>query len=171
MDYSLLERPNYLRLYGGPYNLSTPTCPTLFLQKQTHRSCIWETRLSFHPTSDKTEAGTVVWWNYFTYSSIGIRLSSGKRVIRYRPAEGDVVEHELNTQSDIIFFIECGEHYRFGFKEASNETQWVGQVSNRTMTKTPPVGAPFTGMMLGLYAFGELQRCLVPADFEYAEFH
>ncbi|KAI9930244.1 hypothetical protein MW887_012056 [Aspergillus wentii] len=128
VDYSLSERPNYLRLYGGPYNLSTPTCPTLFLRKQTHRSCIWETRLSFHPTSDKTEAGTVVWWNYFTYSSIGIRLFSGKRIIRFRSAEGNVVEHELNTQSDVIFFIECGENYRFGFKEASNETQWVGQV-------------------------------------------
>jgi hypothetical protein len=28
----------------------------------------------------------------------------------------------------------------------------------------------FTGMMLGLYAFGELQKCLTPADFAFASF-
>ena len=38
------------------------------------------------------------------------------------------------------------------------------------MTVVPPVGAAFTGMMLGLYAFGELEGCLVPADFKFAEF-
>lgn len=47
----------------------------------------------------------------------------------------------------------------------------MGEVSNEVMTRDPPVGAPFTGMMLGLYAFGELERCLVPADFRYAELH
>jgi beta-xylosidase len=35
-DYSLTERPNYLRLHGGPYNLSVPASPTMFLRKQTH---------------------------------------------------------------------------------------------------------------------------------------
>lgn len=178
-DYSLTERPGYFRLHGGPYNLSVPACPTLFLRKQTQRACIWTTRLSFEPTSPHTEAGTVLWWNYFTYSSIGIRLSSSKhdtRVIRFRPAEGRVVEKELSTQrSGVLLVIECGEQYRFGFGEDDSPTfpcqiTWVGEVSNNTMTRAPPVGASFTGMMLGLYAFGERQPCLTPADFEFAEF-
>lgn len=48
--------------------------------------------------------------------------------------------------------------------------QWIGEVANSVMTRAPPVGAPFTGMMLGLYSYGELQKkCLTPADFHYAE--
>ncbi|KAF7596056.1 hypothetical protein BBP40_003837 [Aspergillus hancockii] len=175
-DYSLTERPSHLRLHGGPYNLSVPGCPTLFLRKQTHRYCTWETRLSFHPQSPHTEAGTVLWWNYFTYSSIGIRLSStkeGARIVRLQLAEGEIIARELNSaRSDVVFVIECGDRYRFGFKEVDNnaaEIQWIGEVDNSTMTRSPPVGAPFTGMMLGLYAFGERQRCLIPADFAYAE--
>ncbi|KAE8394498.1 glycosyl hydrolase [Aspergillus alliaceus] len=176
-DYSLTERPNHLRLHGGPYNLSVPTCPTLLLRKQTHRYCTWETRLSFLPNSAHTEAGTVVWWNYFTYSSLGIRLSptkEGARVVRFRPAEGKVIDRELQSvESDIVLIIECGNQYRFGFQEVGGDdvkTQWIGEVKNSTMTQSPPVGAPFTGMLLGLYAFGERQRCLAPADFAYAEF-
>ncbi|RAL14747.1 glycoside hydrolase family 43 protein [Aspergillus homomorphus CBS 101889] len=175
-DYSLTDREGCLRLYGGPYNLSVPTCPTLFLRKQTHRVCTWETRLSFHSNQEHTEAGTVVWWNYQTYSSIGVRgAAKGPRVVRYRSAEGEAVETPLrDQQSDIIFVVDCGTSYRFGFRELlpdGKETalQWIGAVQNRTMTRAPTVGAPFTGMMLGLYAFGERQRCLAPADFHYAE--
>ena len=137
--------------------------------------------MSFRPTSVQTEAGTTVWWNYFTYSSIGVRLSptgqEGTRIVRFRPAKGETVDLELaSSASDVIFVVECGDAYKFGFKEVGvNDDQgmvhWIGEVKNRTMTEASiPVGAPFTGMMLGLYAFGELQRCLVPADFEYAEF-
>lgn len=170
-DYSLTERPNYLRLYGGPYNLSVPACPTMFLRKQTHRVCTWETRLSFQPTTHETEAGTVLWLNYFTYSSIGIRKDNKGRILRFRPSEGDIVERRLNTKDDITFTIECGEEYRFGYREdTESDIHWIGSVSNRAATAAPPVGANFTGMMMGLYAFGERQRCLIPADFTYAEF-
>lgn len=83
------------------------------------------------------------------------------------------------------FFIECGDRYRFGYREVifirNNDdhgsdqiknlgVEWIGEVDNSTMTRPPPVGASFTGMTLGLYAFGELQKCLTPADFEYAGF-
>ncbi|KAE8376020.1 glycosyl hydrolase [Aspergillus bertholletiae] len=176
IDYSLIERPNHLRLYGGPYNLSVPSCPTLFLRKQMHRYSTWETQLSFRPQSPHTEAGAVVWWNYFTYSSIGIRLSptGGTRILRFRPAEGEVIDRKLeSTVSDVVLLIECGDQYRFGFREmngANCKSQWIGEVQNSVMTQSPPIGAPFTGMMLGLYAFGERQRCLAPADFAYAEF-
>ncbi|KAE8145250.1 glycosyl hydrolase [Aspergillus avenaceus] len=175
-DYSLTERPGHLRLHGGPYNLSVPSCPTLFLRKQTHRVCTWHTQLAFNPSSAHTEAGTVVWWNYFTYSSIGIRRHPTKdstRIIRFRSAEGHILDQELrSTQSDVTLAIQCGDQYKLGFQEVDSDRdtiQWIGEVENRTMTQPPPVGASFTGMMLGIYAFGERQRCLAPADFGYVE--
>lgn len=183
LDYSLSEKPGVLRLWGSPYTLSIPTCPTLFLRKQTARSGAWSTRLSFQPTSSNTESGTVLWWNYFTYSSIGIRLSpsdSTQRIIRFRPAAGKEVTIPLNNEvSDVEFIIRCSnEKYEFGFVGFSEDrdmdevtnTIWLGEIPTEDMTVDPPIGAAFTGMMLGIYAFGELEGCLVPADFKQAKF-
>lgn len=174
-DFSLTEHPGYLRVYGGPYSLSVPACPTMFLRKQTHRHCTWETRLSFLPVSDHTEAGTVLWWNHFTYSSLGIRKSGSNRIIKFCPSEGISLAHQLSLKAEVILVIECGEKYRFGYREVTDcegtdsDINWVGTVDNRLATRSPPVGAPFTGMMFGLYAYGERKRCLAPADFAYAE--
>lgn len=116
----------------------------------------------------------MVWWNYFTYSSIGIRLSptTNERVITFRPAKGPVIERAIcSHRSDVLLVISCGEIYRFGFNDGSSpHVNWVGDVGNQAMTQPPPIGAPFTGMMMGLYAFGDRQPCLAPADFEFAEF-
>ena len=148
----------------------------MFLRKQTARVGTWSTGLSFHPNSPHSEAGTAVWWNYFTYSSLGIRVSKvdpSKRVLRYRPANGNEVLVGLETKNDEVkLVIRCeGEKYNFGFAEGNlGETQWISDISTEEMTVDPPVGAAFTGMMLGLYAFGELEGCLVPADFKYAVF-
>ncbi|KAL2824370.1 glycosyl hydrolase [Aspergillus cavernicola] len=187
-DYTLISSGDYqgtLRLHGSPYTLSTPACPTLFLRKQTHRFCVWETRLSFVPDSANTEAGTVVYMNYFTHVSIGVRLARGndiepgKRIIRFTPCNtgGEEIDTALSTSSgDVIFCVECGDQYRFGFREVlpgaeEGEMNWVADVSNKSIVEAPlPVGAPFTGMMLGLYAFGDREAVIRPADFGYAEF-
>lgn len=196
-DYSLTERPNYLRLHGGPYKLSDPACPTLFLRKQSERFCTWETCLSFSPSSPYTEAGTVVWMDYFTYSTIGIRLKTNnnngsndapkektlRRIIRFTPPIGSgagVIEHQLKSlNSDIILQISCGDRYQFSFREIldgntmQNTTQGplqcVGEVANEVMTRLPPIGLQFTGVMLGLYSFGTYHPCSTPADFHYVQ--
>ncbi|KAJ6096997.1 Concanavalin A-like lectin/glucanase subgroup [Penicillium sp. IBT 16267x] len=165
-DYSLAERGNHLRLYGGPYDLSVPACPTLFLRKQIHRFCTWETKLSFQPDSGNTEAGTVLWWNYFTYTSLGIRKRGKSRILRFQQSSGSLVDHTLSWTSEVVLVIECGDQYRFGYRDSTDpEITWIGAVDNVTAARSPPVGAAFTGMMLGLYAFGERQRCMTPADF------
>jgi hypothetical protein len=45
---------------------------------------------------------------------------------------------------------------------------WIGEVANDVMTRPPPIGAQFTGVMLGLYAFGEHHPSYTPADFHHA---
>lgn len=88
-----------------------------------------------------------------------------------------------SLDSEVKLIVNCGEvGYRFGFVEIENvkrgdeegghegEVKWIGEVGTEAMTVVPPVGASFTGMMLGLYAFGELEGCLISADFKYAEF-
>lgn len=199
-----------LRLLGAPYTLSTPSCPTLFLRKQTARYCTWETKLRFFPDSVNVEAGTAVYLNYFTFVSIGIRLDpsqaeteeprsldngkkESKRIIRFTPSNTHItpgfsskaVDFQLSSStSAVVLRIECGDSYRFGFREVqtdadtvpgakqpeTGEVQWVGEVSNRALVEAPlPIGAPFTGVMLGLYSVGDREAVRVPADFEYVQ--
>ncbi|KAJ9659737.1 hypothetical protein H2198_002985 [Neophaeococcomyces mojaviensis] len=184
-DYVLDTKLSCLKLYGGPYDLSSRATPTLFLRKQTHRPVLWSTQLSFQPTSHRYEAGTVVWWNHDTYCSIGIRSTRNAQhlpYIRVRMPDGTTTEVPLtSTDADVELFIDCQLcSYRLGFRElvssiqAEDEkdesTTWVAEVSTETMTREPRLGAPFTGMMLGLYAFGDMEKCLTPAVFKYASF-
>ncbi|RDW83673.1 uncharacterized protein DSM5745_03999 [Aspergillus mulundensis] len=99
-DYTLLgsepspspsQGKSGLRLHGAPYTLSTPSCPTLFLRKQTARICTWETKLRFRPDSVNVEAGTVVYRDYYTFASIGIRLAKSTET---EPGSGVAVEQE-----------------------------------------------------------------------------
>ncbi|KAK7510410.1 glycosyl hydrolase [Phyllosticta citriasiana] len=173
-DYSLLERPGHLRLHGGPYALSSPASPTAFFRKQRHEAITWETKLFFRPASKDTEAGAVVYWNRFTYSSIGICISksSGHRVVRFQSADGDSIEVRLTDESEgVVLLVESTDDaYRLGFRETGNAgIRWIGLQQKTTMTRDPPVGATFTGMMFGLYAFGRNKPCLQPADFQYAQ--
>ena len=173
-DWSLSERPGYLRLWGGPYVLSTPTCATMWLRKQTHRYITFETKLGFRPKSKYTQAGVVVWWNCGCLSSMGISVADDnvqQRVMKLRLADGTCHEVPLESSTDeVVLTIRCGSKYEFGFSEVGVAVRWIGSVSNDIMTRDPEVGAPFTGMMIGLYAHGDLEPVLVPADFAYAKF-
>lgn len=64
--------------------------------------------------------------------------------------------------------ISCSKtHYKLGYTLDDSETQdwiWFENIPMEVMTADPPKGMAFTGMMLGLYAFGELEPCLRPAD-------
>jgi beta-xylosidase len=185
-DTSLTERPGWLRLWGGSYPLGTPASATMWLRKQQHRYVTWETKLDFRPSGTRTEAGAVVWWNYTCYGSIGIRATANGpgRVVsvrmRFENSWKTTVWPLNEVNSEVVLAIECGDQYRLGFREIiadgneaeieEGEVQFVASVSNSTMTRDPVIGAAFTGMMLGIYAFGKLEPCLVPADFEYAGF-
>ena len=180
LECSLTARPGYLRLYGGPYRLASPNSPTALFRKQLHKEGVWRTRFSFEPESSNVEAGATVYLNYFTWSSIGVRKStSGVRQVVVNVPEGETISVDLRTNdAEIILAIECQDlKYRFGFEEvtdvkkvASDGLQWLGEASTASMTRDPPVGLSFTGMMIGLYSFGEMQRNRTPADFAYAEF-
>jgi beta-xylosidase len=174
-EYSLQERKNYLRLWGGPYNLQSLESPTLVLRKQTFARGIWETRLEFQVQRKHCEAGTVVYWNSYTFSSIGIRKGSdeGGRIIRFKtstsPGIFTTTDRPLSYMGPIKLAIKFSEvGYILGYAELDEEYRWFEQISMESMTADPPRGMAFTGMMFGLYAYGELQRCLEPADFAFA---
>jgi beta-xylosidase len=75
-EWTLSERYGHLRMYGGPYNLSSPEAPTMLLRKQTAFNQAFQTDLDFKPSKRGYEAGIVVWGSLYTYASVGIALKS-----------------------------------------------------------------------------------------------
>ncbi|CAK7210018.1 hypothetical protein SBRCBS47491_000628 [Sporothrix bragantina] len=176
-NYTLLTNPPRVRLHGGPYNLSSPGCPNLLLRKQQHRAGLWTAQLSFCPTNAYEEAGTVVYWNYTTYSSIGVCLSktTRERVVRFQSPDGEATEHPLGGDDTVLLFIQCNEDgYKLGFlgvsEDSGEQIQWLGSVDSEAMTREPPVGMAFSGMLLGIYAFSEHHGLSSPADFSRVTF-
>jgi beta-xylosidase len=180
-DYSMTTRHDSLTLNGGPYPLSMPACPTLFLRKQRHWPVVWETQLDFQPDVSRVEAGTVLYWNHTCYSSIGIALADRngepQRIVRLTRPDMEPVEQAISDKGEVKLAIDStATTYRFGYREVGDGTQqsaewtWLGEIDTQIMTRPPHIGAPFTGMMMGLYAYGELQPVLAPAHFAYAEF-
>lgn len=170
-------RKDHLRLWGGPYNLQSLESPTLVLRKQTFARGIWETRLDFRAQYHHCEAGTVVYWNPYIFTSIGIRKGANgeNRIIRLTvpTSAGDfkTTDRPLDHTGSVKLAIRCSENgYNLGYAELGDEYKWLEPISMDIMTTAPPRGMSFTGMMFGLYSFGELQKCLEPADFAFASF-
>jgi hypothetical protein len=123
--------------------------------------------------NSKSEAGTVVYFNYFTFTSIGVRraVSTNKRIIRFRRADQEITDVEMTTTTSLRLLIKVTElRYTFGYQDAGCNVVWIGSVDIDVMTKDPPIGMPFSGMMFGLYACGESEPCVNPAVFEHVEF-
>jgi beta-xylosidase len=72
-EYSFLERPGSLSIYGSAHRIDGSECPSMFLQKQTEFTVDWRVKLEFSPTEAGHEAGTAIWWSQFAHASIGLR--------------------------------------------------------------------------------------------------
>jgi beta-xylosidase len=176
-EWSLHERPGWLRLHGGPYDLQSLESPTMLVRKQSIRDGTWTTRLDFNPSKPTYEAGMVLYWNLYTFASIGVRraASGAGREIRFTHPDGRTGSfkhsaHPLHYDGPVTLVISCAStHYKLGYiaSAPASEMTWLEPIPMQVMTADPPRGMAFTGMMTGVYAFGEREPCLSPADFEF----
>ncbi|OAG02366.1 Arabinanase/levansucrase/invertase [Paraphaeosphaeria sporulosa] len=177
--YELLrERPGRLRLWGNCYNLSSPEAPAMLLRKQTEYRESFHAKLEFEPNRPGYEAGIVVYWSPFSYATIGIGCvqdgdSYLKTIVCRRP-EGQaggfsVIQHgPFPMDRTVPLGVEAHDGVYRLYAKYGDEEYVPAQKSTFTSKElaiTPPVGMSFTGAMFGLYAFGNWEPVLVPADF------
>ncbi|CAM1503611.1 Fc.00g012020.m01.CDS01 [Cosmosporella sp. VM-42] len=159
--YSLTERPGYLRLYGNCYDLSSPESPAMLLRKQTSYNQTFRTRLEFKPKVRGYEAGVVLWWNQFSYATLGVEAIEGK--------DGDVVmmsptKDILGITGGVLLTIQAQlGSYNMSIETEHGKSRW--EMLAKDLIVAPPVGGSFTGMMFGIYSFGKGEPVLDPADF------
>lgn len=199
----------------------------MLLRKQTALAQSFQATMEFAPSRVGYEAGIVLWWNQFSYATVGVtllELPDGERVltvVRRGPTVQDgVVEvsevflfflffffpsslpglprlsqiihtqeltriqtqttypflqppeapervEKLLAQGPVELVVGCRAEdgsYTLGLRQGGADGDHAA-CRAEDLTVAPPVGAAFTGVMFGVYAFGRGEPVLDPAFF------
>ena len=172
-DVSLSERPGWLRLNGSAVTLNDQDSPAFVGRRQTDLACRASTRLSFNPQRENEEAGLVVRGNDKNHYEIGITLKNGRRQVFLRKTlDGEIVkpvQYEEIGAGDVTLSVEVSPlAYDFYYQPAKVSTKKLGTALTRDLSSEQAGG--FTGVFIGLYATGNGQKSLCPADFDWFEY-
>jgi xylan 1,4-beta-xylosidase len=172
-DWSLAERPGYLRLHGSAVSLSDKDSPALVCQRQTAPGCRASTRLTFEPASDNEEAGLTIRGNDANHFDVGITMHEGRRQVFFRPVLGgkvtEPVRYEDAPSGDVVFSIEARPlEYEFFYQSPDGSPQSLGTAKTQSLSSEKIGG--FTGAFFGLYATGNGKASTAPADFDWFDY-
>lgn len=168
-NYSLTDRPGWLRLRGSAESLSEPSSPTCLLRRQTAYHCTATTLLDFDPIADYEEAGLTVFMNHEHHCDVRVVRRSGLRCVELLRRVGDL--HVVTVQVDVppgpveLGFTADEENYHFHISDANGRRTALGDARVRYLSTE--VAGGFTGMMIGLYATGNGHIAETPADFAW----
>ncbi len=181
--YSLSERPGYLRLKGIAVNLGALDSPTWVGRRQQHHEMTATTRLHFEPQVDGEEAGLSALMNETHRIEIAVTREAGARVAIVRRTIGSislvVARHVLPATGPVELCIQAvtprveGARPGWGAEPIyALSVAVAGQAPVRLATSEmrylgTEVAGGFTGVYLGMYATGNGQACVTPADFEW----
>ncbi len=177
-DWSLTERPGFLRLHGSAVTMSDKDSPAFVGRRQTDFNCVASTLLEFDPNSENEEAGLVIRGNDKHHYEIGVTFKNGKRQVLFRKVlKGKIIEpveyFDIGAGPVVLSVKATPLTYEF-FCRSSNCAM---QVLGTALTKDLSVeaigfedGMCFTGVYFGMYATGNGQKSTTPADFDWFEY-
>jgi xylan 1,4-beta-xylosidase len=177
-NYSLTDKPGFLRLNGSDVNMSKQDSPAFVGRRQTDFNCVASTLLEFDPKSENEEAGLVVRQDDKHHYEIAIALKEGKRRVLFRKVlKGKTIEPVQYVDigaGPVILSVKAEPlSYEFSCKSANGDVQVLGTARTRDISVEAigfEEGMCFTGAYFGLYATGNGQKCSVPADFDWFEY-
>ena len=172
-DWSLTERPGWLRLYGSALTLDAQASPAFIGRRQQHFDCRVRTLLAFQPEHEGHEAGLTVLMNERHHYEIAITQEHGSRCIIVRRRIGDlvaIVARDVLEQAGPIELEIQAEHDLYTFSYA-----YVGQTGRKLATGatrylSTEVAGGFTGVYIGMYATSNGNGRTGPADFDWVEY-
>ncbi len=177
-DYSLTERPGFLRLNGSAITMSDKDSPAFVGQRQTDFNCVASIMLEFDPDSENEEAGLVARQDDRHHYEIAVTLKDGKRQVLFRKVvKGEIVEPvqyaDIQPGPIILSVKAMPLSYEFSCQSANGSRQVLGTALTKDLSIETigfDYGMCFTGVYFGMYASGNGQKCTSPADFDWFEY-
>jgi xylan 1,4-beta-xylosidase len=171
-NYSLSERPGWLRIKGSALRLDDVASPAFVARRQQHMRFRAATLLEFDPQCDGDEAGLVVFMNERHHYEVAVTRAQGERCVLVRRRIGDlqtVVARRAIGDGPIILEIRATE------SEYVLSAGFVGEdltplATGATRYLATEIAGGFTGVYVGVYATGNGQSCRASADFDWFDY-
>ena len=179
-NYSLSERPGWLRLQGSAVTLDERASPAALLRRQRHFDLALATRIDFSPTRDGDEAGLTLRLNEALHAELCLRRVDGvtRLLLRRTDRTEKIILHddalpaattgplELHVTADrdtftFAYVLPDGTRHPAGAVATADlavEASWQRGITC------------FTGLMVGVYATGNGQPASAPADFAWFDY-
>jgi alpha-N-arabinofuranosidase len=171
-DWSLSERPGWLRLHGSAVGLDELGSPAFVGRRQQHFDCEVSTLLDFNPQEDHEEAGLTVRMNEQNHYEIAIACLEGERCVfvRRRMAGLSVVVArdkigpgpiKLNIKADRgMYYLSYTAQDQEPIRLAEGETRYLSS----------EIAGGYTGVYFALYATGNGKLSTTPAYFDWFDY-
>ncbi len=171
-DWSLRDRPGWLRLTGSAVTLGDTDSPAFVGRRQQHFDCRACTLLDFAPKRDGEEAGLGVRMNERFHYLLAVTRLEGRRcaVVRLTVEEQTTeVARETLGEGPITLEIRSDwDRYYFSF---AAEGQAPGQIAAaEAKNVSTNVAGGFTGVYLAMYATGNGRDSTTPAFFDWFDY-
>jgi len=171
-DWSLTEKPGYLRLKGSNVSLKEKNSPAFVGRRQPDFNMEASAKVSFLPVAENEEAGLVVRGNDANYFCLVITLREGKRVALYRKYLQDKVvseEYKEISKGDVVLKISASElEYQFWAQPEGEKAVRLGTAAAKDLSNEKIGG--FIGVFIGMYASGNGKANTNPADFDWFDY-
>jgi xylan 1,4-beta-xylosidase len=171
-DVSFTARSGYLRLNGSTITMSDQDSPAFMGRRQTVFKCTASTRLEFDPQKENEEAGFVVRGNEKNHCEVGVTQFDGKRSAFLRKVfdgkTAGVLYREITEGPVILGVAACDSGYSFFYQPEGTAVQTIGTALTKDFSSEKIGG--FTGVYFGMYATGNGQKSMTPADFDWFEY-
>ena len=171
-NYSLTERPGYLRMKLSPDKASSLVNPSMTLIRQQHMSFIFETSIDFSPRNEKEQAGIILnqseSYNYqFLVSKQGEK-SLFSLIKTYDGKEELELTKELDSYyQNLTLRVEAkGQELTFSYSHDGKTFEVFAENKGARFLSTDIAGG-FVGNCLGLYCTSNGVKTETVCDFDY----
>lgn len=166
-NYSLSERPGFLRLHGTAVSLDEADSPTWIGRRQTEFDCRAETVVEFDAAGENEQAGLSVWMNERHHYDLFVTRRGGQRMAVVHRRIGTLFAEtgrcEL-PEGPVRLIVEA-EQKLYHFKVAIGEGEPTHLDTGESRYLSTEVAGGFTGVYLACFASGNGEACKHPADF------
>jgi xylan 1,4-beta-xylosidase len=177
-DYSLSERPGFLRLRGSAVRLTDRDSPTFVGRRQTDLACAASALLDFDPVREGDEAGIAVRQTDQFHCQAGVCRVNGRRVAFFRRViDGRVVDpvrYEPIPDGPVVLSVQASPlSYEFSVTTRPGGRIVLGDAPTKDLSVETigfKYGMCFTGAYFGLYATGNGRPASAHADFDWFEY-
>lgn len=170
-NYSMTQRPGYLRLRGAEANLGKPDNLTFIGRRQQHFNFEASTELEFNPQAAQQVAGLTLFKDGSHHYQLSIQFEGARRVLVLSYDLGKI--HQEAQRADLVpgavKLRVSGDKdtYVFSYAQGGSNWQELGQADTRYLSSVTAGG--FTGVYIGLYASAKSAPA-APADFDWFDY-